>query len=364
MKKLYVLVFLIMFMNRTVFCSYLGTDNIGEVPAKIVYTEDNFRFNLPNKLFIITEKEIDLDMHGNQDAGRSAVIGFDSKLNNVKIKDKIKDFIQKFQTIRSFFKANGIEMPTLELSDLKGNPWDTIAPRVFAEKFGLKKSSLKSMGLSNWLRETILRGTPLTPEERFMIRLQKALIEKISRMTDVPKIMEALKALLLANSKIPDEFGKKSITDIFGSFKDADTKKAVMLEIMKQLKDVIIEQDGTIKDANRKNTLAELVLDNITDVNMRRALVEVAVEVAKELADNPLADNPNDKYSNKEAFLEQMLNDPSKKYVSDLDTKITMKNSFRIGNEYHETDFSQKLNELIPEFISSPTQAEQTQTEI
>ena len=147
---------------------------------------------------------------------------------------------------------------------------------------------------------------------------------------------------------------KKSITDIFDSIK-LDAKKVVMVEIMEQLKSVTIERNGTIKAESRKNTLAELVLDNITDVNMRRALVEVAKK---------LADNSNDKkYSNEEAFLKQMINDPSKKYEATLNTEINMKNSFRIGNEYYEADFSQKLNELIPEFISSPTQEYQPQTQ-
>ena len=333
MKKLYVLVFLVMTMgkifgsNQIVFNNLrnaIGIENANnfkyiDVESFDSSTKDsvNLEFKLPNNDFLF---KLIIPKSNLTYSGQNVKGGTTYTIKKEMI-DRIELLLSKYQTdlilTRSFFTENSIdEMPNLTLSDLKDNPWDTLAPRIFAKEFDLKKSDLTSSfgGIGNWIREAILRGAPLTPEQRFMIRLQKALIEKISGMTDAEKIMEPLKALLLANSKAG--FGEKSITDIFGSITNANTKKAVMLEIMKQLKSVTIEKNGTIKkDENRKNTLAELVLENIKDVNMRRALVEMA---------KISSFNEGSKI---EHLLETLIENPNKPWEANFDTKTSLDHS-------------------------------------
>ena len=218
MKKLYVLVFLIMFMGK-IFSSQVQTRTIdAELNGKNV----NFTVIFP-KNALIYANHIDSRI----------ILAISNKLQAWINKNK-PDFESLFQSFKDYKIM--YSPPVINIKEIGTNPWDTLAPRIFAGNFssiGITEPALKSIGLSNWIREAILRGKPLTLEQRFTIRLQKALIEKISGIKDVTNIMEPLRVLLLANSKIPDGLGKKTITEIFNSI-SPDIKAAVIKEIMKK----------------------------------------------------------------------------------------------------------------------------------
>lgn len=235
---------------------------------------------------------------------------------------------------------------TMTFNDTKSNPWDSIAPAILASDFELNKADLKPRlgGLSNWGRE-FFGGQKLTPEQRFMLRLQKALVKKINKTTNVNKILEPLRCLLLANELIPDGFGKKTITEIFNSIDDAQVKEFVMGKIMEQLKSVKINGDQ-ITNQSKNKTLAELVLENITDPRMKNALVRIA----------NLKDSQEEyKWENKENFLAKLIENPKLKFESDFETGLTKRTFLGERSIIRDSARIIKLSDLPPEETTKPT---------
>ena len=123
-------------------------------------------------------------------------------------------------------------------------------------------------------------------------------------------------------------------------------------EIMEQLKSVKIERDGNIGD--RENTLAELVLENIKDVNMRRALVEVAIKSLGTLSQrNNKSYEVESKY---EHLLETLINKPDMPFNKDFELKIL----FTVSNGNRSAIVNQKIQDIatvtVEDIYSPPLQ--------
>ena len=187
MKKLYVLVFLVMFMS--------DLSAIPETITDIKVIESGWVFDIyPKETYL---QEVSISERG----------GIWERKVTPEAVTKIKAGVEKYKSdltsIKEFFKANSIKIPTLELSDLKGNPWSTLAPRIFADQTGLTESDLKPF---------FLRNIGKTPEQKFILNLQKELIKKIiSESTKPENITKLLEILVLSNSSLPVGIGKTTV---------------------------------------------------------------------------------------------------------------------------------------------------------
>lgn len=219
MKKLYVLVFLIMFMGK-IFSSTTIQESSQEeetftVPSIAYYDNSNQYIHKKNGDVVITlpsnAYETITSGGGKTGGGMGGSSREEPITEDVKLKPKIYDAIRaklefykkSFYELNEFFKASSIEMPTLTLSDLKGNPWDTVAPKAFAEGTGITESDLKP---------SLFRNFGKTPEQKFILNLQRKLIEKIiSESTKPENITKLLEILVLSNSRLPVGIGKTTV---------------------------------------------------------------------------------------------------------------------------------------------------------
>ena len=138
MKKLYVLVFLIINFNQ-IWCS-ISINYLSPVSNKPLYIDLSIQNT--NKSQILGKINLELPktmvdevVAQNKHHFYRFKKGERTKLEAIIQREKTK--LLDFTKIFSSFEEIGRFEVSLELKDLKGNLWDTVA-RVFATKFGLK----------------------------------------------------------------------------------------------------------------------------------------------------------------------------------------------------------------------------------
>ena len=197
MKKLYALVFLTMFMGKIFSSTTIQESSQKEetftVPSIAYYDNSNqyiFKKNgdvtitLPSNAYETTTSGGGQIGGGMGSGSREEPITTATTLNpkiKAAIEQKLASYKDSFYELNEFFKANSIKMPTLTLSDLKGNPWDTIAPKAFAEGTGLTESDLKT---------SFFRDIGKTTEQKFILNLQKQLIKKLETQLNDSRLFQ------------------------------------------------------------------------------------------------------------------------------------------------------------------------------
>jgi hypothetical protein len=210
--------------------------------------------------------------------------------------------------------------------DFDDDPWNKLAPDIFAYDLGLKSADLKPRrgGPSNWFRQ-LFGGQKLSPEQSFKKRLIKALIKKaINDLSTGIKRDDYVKIIKnLSNAFAKGDFDIKNINinelynDIVGKVTDKNTlnkpriilanlnlilslnstqddpDKSIKLSkafeslypstvefIFKAMKNLEINYDGTINpvpfNADDDTKIAKLILDQLPSVALKKALIELS----------------------------------------------------------------------------------------
>ena len=163
------------------------------------------------------------------------------------------------------------------------------ALKTLAEKLGVKESDLKSIGAINWVRE-IFGGKPLAEDQRLLLRLQKAFLKKLrSPSIGTDNAIKSLTALLEINNLLTDKSDKLAIKGIF-DFLTVSVRKKVMTELKNELKKITMTSHLQVTKTVSAgiDSLGELILKNIPDLNMKRILLDVAKNSTPENFDNLL----------------------------------------------------------------------------
>ena len=236
MKKLYVLVFLIMFMGN-MFSSdtaifknkdgqYSFSILIPDTEVGRAITSDRIIIdNIPTK-FVGGYKFIRNAEKGPIERGINEQSGFEidnkAKFDEIIAKQFI-DIITLQDFVRSATSLKEYKIKKINFSD---NPWDTLAPKAFAEGTGLTESDLKT---------SVFRDIGKTTEQKFILNLQKQLIKKLeTQLNDseaVSKILGILKRLPAGIVKRPDELQK----DLSAVLTKAQLKGKIDMNVQSQI---------------------------------------------------------------------------------------------------------------------------------
>ncbi len=227
MKKLYVLVFLIMFMGK-IFC-------LQDFDPKRIH------FHIRDTNYFYTQDQAGIE----KDYVRFTDMEFVE--NKEYYSTLIRKYLDLYKTdllnISKFLKASGMESNLIKHSEarsksdidsvelrierkmLKDNPWNTLAPKAFAELTGLTESDLKP---------SVFKDIGKTGEQKFILNLQKQLIKKaIDKSTADETRTKLLKMLSQSNKSLPVGIGK-TIDELQEDLSAALTKSKVKLSMPAQ----------------------------------------------------------------------------------------------------------------------------------